>query len=122
MNARKFKKGKLVPIIGRRLGEISRVDDKQTVILSGLRNTRKEKTVSKIPILGSIPILGYLFKSTTTKDLVEEFVVVITPHLVYNGADAEDAVKKTNDNMSPELKNELDPDANIVDPKKKKQK
>jgi general secretion pathway protein D len=88
-----------------------RVDDKQTVILSGLRNTRKEKTVAKIPLLGDIPLLGFLFKSTTAKDVLEEFVVVITPHLVYNVRDAEEAVQKLNGNMSRELQNELNPDA-----------
>jgi type II secretory pathway component GspD/PulD (secretin) len=84
-----------------------KVNDKQTVIISGLKNTRKEKTVYKIPILGHIPLLGYLFTSNSTKDVKEEFVVVITPHLVYDEADEAEAVKKLNDNMSPDLKNEL---------------
>lgn len=97
-----------------------RVNDKQSVILSGLRNTRKEKTVTKIPILGDIPLLGLLFRSFSTKDVVEEFVIVITPHLVYNAEDAKAATQRINDNASQDLKDTLNPPAE--DPKKKKKK
>ncbi len=97
-----------------------RVNDKQSVILSGLRNTRKEKTVNKIPILGDIPLLGLLFRSYSTKDVIEEFVIVITPHLVYNAEDAKAATQKINANASQELKDTLNPPAE--DPKKKKKK
>lgn len=97
-----------------------RVNDKQSVILSGLRNTRKEKTVNKIPVLGDIPLLGLLFRSYSTKDVMEEFVIVITPHLVYNAEDAKAATQKINDNASQELKDTLNPPAE--DPKKKKKK
>ncbi len=95
-----------------------RVNDKQSVILSGLRNTRQEKIVTKIPILGDIPLLGLLFRSYSTTDLVEEFVIVITPHLVYNAEDAKAATQKVNNNASQELKDTLNPPAE--DPKKEK--
>ena len=39
------------------------VKNKSTLVLGGLIQTRKEKVVKKIPLLGSIPLLGYLFSS-----------------------------------------------------------
>ena len=39
-------------------------------------------TVSKIPILGSIPIIGELFKSTQTNKKKTELLVMITPQIV----------------------------------------
>jgi type II secretory pathway component GspD/PulD (secretin) len=97
-----------------------RVNDNQTVILSGLKNTRQEKTVSKIPLLGDIPLIGLLFKSTSTKNVMEEFVIVITPRLVYNDQDQESVVQKFNDNASTDLKKTLNPEQSAEDPKKKK--
>ncbi len=61
-----------------------RVKDHQTVIISGLKNKRKIKTVQKIPLLGDIPLLGYLFKKVRYEDSQDEFLIVITPYLVYD--------------------------------------
>lgn len=94
-----------------------RVNDGETIVISGLKNTRKEKTVSKVPILGHIPILGLLFTNYSTKDVQDEFVIVIKPTLVFDQtpASTEDQLNK----FSPKVKFELDPDLVTEEEKKK---
>jgi general secretion pathway protein D len=71
-----------------------RVNDKDTVVISGLHSTRKEKVVNKIPVLGDIPLIGNLFRSTKTRDAEDEFVILITPTLVYDATTREGANKR----------------------------
>lgn len=96
-----------------------RVDDGETIVISGLKNNRKEKTVSRVPILGHIPILGLLFTNYSTRDVQDEFVIVITPTLVF------DQQAKTTDEtlnkFSPTLKFQIDPDS-VTEEEKKKNK
>jgi type II secretory pathway component GspD/PulD (secretin) len=61
-----------------------RVNNKQTVMISGLKSTRQEKSVSKVPFFGDIPLLSFLFRKTKNTDVQDEFVIVITPTLVYD--------------------------------------
>jgi pilus assembly protein CpaC len=51
----------------------------QSVILSGLIARRQSKTVSKIPLLGSIPLIGELFKSRNLSSNDSEVLVFLTP-------------------------------------------
>jgi type IV pilus assembly protein PilQ len=58
------------------------VDNGQTVVLGGLRKKDVSKVVNKIPLLGDIPILGYLFRFEGEDTILSEMVVFITPKLV----------------------------------------
>ena len=58
--------------------------DGQTVLLGGLIKENKSETVTKVPFLGSIPILGYLFKTTSKGFDRTELVIMITPHIIRN--------------------------------------
>ena len=58
--------------------------DGQVVILGGLRRQEKTKEVDQIPILGDIPLLGLLFKSTDTVVKNSELIVFLSPH-IYKG-------------------------------------
>ena len=58
------------------------VRDGETVILSGLYNYSEDKEVSKIPLLGHIPILGELFKSRSFVDRKTELAIYVTPRIV----------------------------------------
>jgi type II secretory pathway component GspD/PulD (secretin) len=98
-----------------------RVSNKQTVIISGLKNTRKSKSIAKVPILGDIPLLGYLFRSISTEDVEEEFVIVITPTIIYDESDRDEATKKMTDKMNPDIKTELN-DSDQTTSKDKTQK
>ena len=56
--------------------------DGQTLILGGMIGTRKGKMVHRVPILGRIPILGALFRKTSTYDERTELVIFLTPHVI----------------------------------------
>ncbi|MCL6590428.1 MAG: hypothetical protein K6U80_10785 [Firmicutes bacterium] len=84
-----------------------RVSNNQTVVISGLKTTRKEKSVSKIPFFGDIPLLGFFFRTTKDIDVQDEFVIVITPTLSY------DDISRVNVNQ--ELENKLEQALQSID-------
>jgi type IV pilus assembly protein PilQ len=59
-----------------------RVRDSQTLLLSGIIQESERSTVTKIPILGDIPILGALFRSTITDNQRRELIVLLTPQII----------------------------------------
>jgi type IV pilus assembly protein PilQ len=59
-----------------------RVRDGQTLLLSGIIQESERSTVSKIPILGDIPILGALFRSTVTDNSRQELIILLTPQII----------------------------------------
>lgn len=67
----------------------ARVKDGETLVIGGLITEDEEKTVSKVPFLGDIPVLGMFFRSTKTTRNKEEMVMLITPKIII---DTEDAV------------------------------
>jgi general secretion pathway protein D len=58
------------------------VPDGETVVIGGLMQTLKVKSEKKVPILGDIPLLGYLFKHKVTGDEKKELLIFMTPHIV----------------------------------------
>lgn len=53
-----------------------------SIVLSGLFNSSEEKSISKVPLLGHIPILGELFKSRQFQQQKTTLVVFVTPRVV----------------------------------------
>jgi general secretion pathway protein D len=58
------------------------VADKDTVVLGGLTRDTAQETTKKIPILGDIPILGWLFKSHTSDVEKTNLLIFLTPRIV----------------------------------------
>ncbi len=58
------------------------IPDGATVVISGFTRKDKRTTVTKVPFLGDIPILGYLFRNTSTVDVRSNIFVFITPHII----------------------------------------
>jgi pilus assembly protein CpaC len=56
--------------------------DGQTFAIAGLMNNTMTQTLSKVPGIGDIPILGYLFKSKAARKEQTELVVMITPQIL----------------------------------------
>lgn len=56
--------------------------DGQTFVLAGLIDNKVSKQVSKIPLLGDIPILGALFRSTRYQNNETELMVMVTPKII----------------------------------------
>ena len=72
-----------LPVVSKRAVTTKiRVKDDETIVIGGLLQTTEKMTQKKIPFLGDIPILGYLF-SRTDKDIEEtETIIFITPHII----------------------------------------
>jgi type IV pilus assembly protein PilQ len=80
-----------------------RLRDGQTLILSGIIQESDRSSVSKVPILGDIPILGALFRSTNKTNQRQEVVILLTPQILNDnktevnytpGSDARIMIKK----------------------------
>jgi type IV pilus assembly protein PilQ len=59
-----------------------RLRDGQTLILSGIIQDQDRTTVSKLPILGDIPLLGALFRKTNRQNERREVIVLLTPQIM----------------------------------------
>jgi type IV pilus assembly protein PilQ len=62
------------------------VNDGQTVVLGGILDTHKTKSANKVPFLADIPVLGYLFKSSTNINNKTELLIFITPKILREGS------------------------------------
>ncbi|WP_174247183.1 type II and III secretion system protein [Arcobacter sp. LA11] len=82
------------------------IKDKATVVLGGLVNSENSKDIEKLPILGDIPILGFLFKSNIFKDGKSELVFFITPEIVK--ASTNDQITKFEKNKNKMFKKHKD--------------
>jgi type IV pilus assembly protein PilQ len=60
------------------------IRDGQTLILSGIIQDSDKVSVTKVPILGDIPLLGALFRSTDKQHQRQEVIVLLTPQVVDN--------------------------------------
>ena len=55
-----------------------------TIVIGGLMEDRKTETVSKLPLLGDIPIIGNAFKRTQKSKAKTELLIFLTPHVAAN--------------------------------------
>jgi type IV pilus assembly protein PilQ len=62
------------------------VNDGQTVVLGGIYETETRDTVSKVPVLGDIPGLGFLFRKRTQVNNKSELLIFVTPRILREGA------------------------------------
>jgi len=76
-----------VPALSTRRTETEvELQDGQTFAIAGLMNNTVSSTMAKIPGIGDIPVLGYLFKSRAYQKQQTELVVMITPQIVRRGS------------------------------------
>lgn len=81
-NVRTGESAKGVPVVDTRHATTSLLlRDGQTIVIGGLRRVEKTKEVSQIPILGDLPLIGLLFRSTATVTNRSELVVLLSPHI-----------------------------------------
>jgi type II secretory pathway component GspD/PulD (secretin) len=72
------------PIVAtRKIDSTLRVKDNETIVLGGLMRDTTSETISKLPWLSEIPILGKFFQNKQTSRERDEIVFLITPHVIY---------------------------------------
>ncbi len=72
----------------RQLSSVITVKDGSRVIMGGLITTKNVNDNNKVPLLGDIPVLGYLFKREGISKKTEEIVIIIEPHIVKKEGDS----------------------------------
>lgn len=93
-------------ITGRSLQSgVLRLRDGQTLILSGIIQDTDRTTVTKLPILGDIPLLGSLFRRTSRENERREVIVLLTPQVM---DDSERSSYGYNYNPSPQVREMLE--------------
>ena len=73
----------------RQLNTSVMVKDGQMLVLGGLMDERTAESESKVPLLGDIPIIGQLFRSTSTETEKKNLMVFIKPTIIRNGVTAD---------------------------------
>ncbi len=63
------------------------VSDGQTVVLGGLMEDNISHTKSKIPLLGDIPIIGFLFRSSKSQTTKNNLLIFVTPYIIRDPSD-----------------------------------
>ncbi|HEX6791766.1 MAG TPA: pilus assembly protein N-terminal domain-containing protein [Candidatus Krumholzibacteria bacterium] len=72
-----------IPAIRSRKAETTvELSDKETLVIGGLIMEEEQEVRVRLPILGHIPILGYLFSDTRKQKTTNELMIVVSPHLV----------------------------------------
>ena len=83
------------PTIARR--EVSTtvtVPDGRTIVIAGLTREDSRSEVRKFPVLGSIPIIGLLFRQTLDQTEKRNMLIFVTPHIVTGMAHAEEVMHR----------------------------
>ncbi len=70
------------PVDTREINTRVLVDNGETVVLGGVFEQTKTKNVNKVPGLGNIPVIGWLFRSTTEEDNKNELLIFVTPKIL----------------------------------------
>ena len=86
------------------------VRDRDTVVIGGIIGQDATQNDFKIPLLGDIPLLGWLFKTHNTNDTRVNMFIFITPHIIRSPADIAGVTLEKEDKMSialPQVKEEL---------------
>lgn len=66
------------------------VNSNDTAVLGGLMQDEEGESITKVPVLGDIPIIGWLFKSKSTNKSKKNLLVFITPKIIRNAQDSAD--------------------------------
>ncbi|MCX7799759.1 MAG: hypothetical protein N2109_05385 [Fimbriimonadales bacterium] len=97
------------PIVNQRQANTTvAVKDGETVILGGIIRSTVTATTKKIPLLGDIPFLGNLFRSTDRSKSKTELLVFLTPRVVRNPEDAKRLQEQQRGNFSEPTRKALD--------------
>jgi type II secretion system protein D len=81
--------GVRAPIINQRTAKTTvSVQSGQSIVIGGLISTSDDQRVRKVPLLGDIPYVGSLFRSTKNIQDRKELIIILTPQLLATGDDA----------------------------------
>ncbi|HKJ04094.1 MAG TPA: type II secretion system secretin GspD [Geopsychrobacteraceae bacterium] len=74
-------------------------EDGHTVVLGGLFQTNQQVRVNKVPLLGDLPLLGWLFRNKRQTETKTSLMVFITPTIIRNSEDLEKVTQRNRKNL-----------------------
>jgi len=75
------------------------VRDNQTIVIGGLIDDTTTNNETKVPVLGNIPVLGWLFKDTSEKTTKTNLYIFITPRVIENPGEAKSVLQEKKEQM-----------------------
>lgn len=70
------------------------VEDQQTVVLGGLMRDTQSRTISKVPVLGDIPVIGHLFRHTKSRTVKTNLLLLLTPYIIRDPSDFQEIFRR----------------------------
>lgn len=68
--------------------------NQETVVIGGIMQDRTIESVSKIPVLGDIPLLGHLFRETQTRKVKTNLLLFLTPYIIRDQSDFQNIFRR----------------------------
>ena len=59
-----------------------KLHDGQSMVIGGLLRSETNKTITKLPILGDLPLIGAAFRSKNSQTTERELLIFLTPHII----------------------------------------
>jgi general secretion pathway protein D len=107
----------LAPTTTKRTAETNvQVRDGQTVVIAGLVGDNVDVSTTKVPCLGDIPIVGWLFKSETRNTTRTNLLIFLTPYIVATPEEAEEIYRQKATYMDELSKSAPDQDGQPEEP------
>lgn len=76
------------------------VKDRQTIVIGGLIQDKETKSITKIPLLGDIPFLGWFFKYSSTEKQKTNLMIYLTPTIVNEFSDLDELKHKSEERFN----------------------
>jgi type IV pilus assembly protein PilQ len=90
--------GTSVPIVDKRNAKTNLLmDDGQVLVMGGLRRRETTLTTNKVPLLGDLPFVGFLFSSDKSEVVDFELLVFISPHIYTDGPLTDEEMQRFNE-------------------------
>ena len=70
------------------------VQDQQTIVIGGLMRDTLTEDISKVPFLGDIPLIGRLFRHTSTRNAKTNLLLMLTPYIIRDSADFQEIFRR----------------------------
>ena len=76
------------------------VKDNQTVVIGGLIDESSARNDTKVPVLGDVPLLGWLFRKRTETNERANLYIFLTPRVIKSPAEAQKILQDKKEQMS----------------------
>jgi len=86
-------------IFNRRIETNLTLEDGEAILLGGLISKSRTNGESKVPLLGDLPIVGNLFKTTSGSGQRSELIMLITPYIINDGREAKEITDSFKDQL-----------------------